>query len=184
MAFGSGAIGNGRSLREKKSMDEVEFPATSFVHSCFFWKWLSLVQEEESSRGLPSMDLSDTALMDRIFPSLEEKHRWDQHSWALPLVFRCGSISSKDPWKWMCNTFRFSLKLASFAVGKWYELYHVICFMTGIVKSYLGGGGCRFYKGMTEKAIASSWALRVLFCWRPPQRSSTATVMMIDETSS
>ena len=25
MAFGSGAIGNGRSLREKKSMDEVGF---------------------------------------------------------------------------------------------------------------------------------------------------------------
>ena len=31
MAFGSGAIGNGRSLRKKKSLDEVEIPAISFV---------------------------------------------------------------------------------------------------------------------------------------------------------
>ena len=35
MAFGSGAIGNGRSLREKKSMDEVEIPAICLVPSSF-----------------------------------------------------------------------------------------------------------------------------------------------------
>jgi len=54
MAFGSGAIGNGRSLREKKSMDED-------------------LNQEESSRGLPSIDLSEPdALMDEIFPNLKE----------------------------------------------------------------------------------------------------------------